>query len=316
MHTFDCVDPTPLFHLLCHSAEAAKADWELDAAKNARAFSLPEAERRDFDWRERRWQKSVARRCRLRQASPPDGKAARCVIEQFTARARALRAQLPPEAQAEAALTPEQRAAIQRELIGRGLLDGVPDGQFGANTRAAIRRFQVLQSAPPSGFLNSEQRAGLHGNDAQAAPEVAAAEPAAAAPAPLPDPMTTQSTGTAAPPAVAKLDEPRPAAEPPPPPAAPVVTAETASRDAESPLQAQATQADRQPVATNPPPPTPGAAAEDPTDALRTLVAELRREIRLRNIVIASLAVICIALCLVGLLAGRLRRTARGLRRV
>jgi uncharacterized protein YecT (DUF1311 family) len=316
MRTFDCVDPTPLFHLLCRSADAAKADWELNAAKNARAFSLPEAQRRSFDWRERKWQASVARRCALHAGSSADGKAARCVIAEFSGRARALRAELPAEAQEEAALTPEQRAAIQRELIERGLLDGVPDGQFGASTRAAIRRFQTLQSAPASAFLTGEQRAVLLGRDAPHSPDLAAAAPAAVeapaaqpAPSPLADPVTTQSTGgtSTTPSPAAKVEEPRAPAEPPPSAVAP---AEPANRSADSLLHAQAAQAERQPAAG----PARTITAEDPAEPLRNLVAELRREIRLRNIVIAALVVVCGALCLVGVLAGRLRRTARALR--
>jgi peptidoglycan hydrolase-like protein with peptidoglycan-binding domain len=42
---------------------------------------------------------------------------------------------------------PEQHAQIQERLIALGLLDEKANGEFGSNTRAAIRQFKVKSGA-------------------------------------------------------------------------------------------------------------------------------------------------------------------------
>lgn len=380
MRTFDCrADATPLFRLLCRNAAAARADWELNAAANAHAYAAPVPPRAPVARVLEAWQTAVLRRCKLRERSPPDGRAAACVIAAFRARAAELVADLPPEARDEAALSPAQRARIQEALIALGYLRGVADGQFGADTRAAILRFHSGRRGPAAAFLNAEQRDYLLSYGAaggtQAAPEpaVAAAEPdaptgtlapAAHAPAAAPaaaaagergSPVPAATVTAAAAPetatprqqAAAAIASPVDAgASPPPdgtPPAAANPSADAAASeppaakpaavaDAAGPERgvpsglAAASDMDAAPAALvqggaeagQPAAPAlPAAAMADAkapdAAALQRLREELRREIRVRNFVIGSLIAVCASLCLVGILAARLRRASRRL---
>ena len=47
---------------------------------------------------------------------------------------------------------------VQQTLIERGLLNDAADGEFGPNTRTAIKRFQAQSGSAPIGFLNAQQR--------------------------------------------------------------------------------------------------------------------------------------------------------------
>ena len=92
----------------------------------------------------------------------------RCVANAFRRRAAELRTRLSGDALLEAKLSPEEHVAIQEALARRGLLQnrqatyGVNmDGQFGPNTRAAIKDFQRRIGAQPTGFLSEEQRLSL-----------------------------------------------------------------------------------------------------------------------------------------------------------
>jgi hypothetical protein len=82
-----------------------------------------------------------------------------CVISTYRVRANALRSKLTGDALAEAKLSPEQRADIQARLVSLGLLADKPDGEFGPNTRVAIKKFQQAHGFQEAPFLTSQQRA-------------------------------------------------------------------------------------------------------------------------------------------------------------
>ena len=71
---------------------------------------------------------------------------------------------------------PEQRAQIQSELIRLGFLEGEADGEFGPQTRAAIKRYQAQSGAPQSEFLTAEQRQHLLGVAQASGPSPAQAQ--------------------------------------------------------------------------------------------------------------------------------------------
>lgn len=55
------------------------------------------------------------------------------------------------------AMTDDQRRLVQRALSHLGYYDGRPDGIFGPDTRAAIRRWQYEEHEPMTGHLTSAQ---------------------------------------------------------------------------------------------------------------------------------------------------------------
>ena len=61
----------------------------------------------------------------------------------------------------EAAMTDADRRRVQQALAAMGYYIGAPDGQFGPNTRAAIRRFQFEIGANLTGTLTSAQASRL-----------------------------------------------------------------------------------------------------------------------------------------------------------
>ena len=79
-------------------------------------------------------------------------------------------------------LTREDRRRIQRALTAAGFRPGRPDGLFGRRTRAAIAEWQAADGVPATGFL-----------DAYAAKALLAHEPARAADAPPPAPVSDPS---------------------------------------------------------------------------------------------------------------------------
>jgi hypothetical protein len=83
-------------------------------------------------------------------------------------KAAQLRARLSGDALIESNLKPDQLVTIQTALIAKGLLQNRvtkygsnADGQFGPNTRMAIRAYQKAVDAPATGFLNADQRMAL-----------------------------------------------------------------------------------------------------------------------------------------------------------
>jgi hypothetical protein len=81
-----------------------------------------------------------------------------CVLSAYRKRAESYRSQLEGDALTEARLSPEKHAQIQQKLIVLGLLDDTPDGEFGSNTRAAIKKFQQANGFEPSGYLTARQQ--------------------------------------------------------------------------------------------------------------------------------------------------------------
>ena len=55
-------------------------------------------------------------------------------------------------------LTPEEHGKIQQALIWLGFLNDPVDGEFGRDTRAAIKRFQTHSGFPESEFLTAQER--------------------------------------------------------------------------------------------------------------------------------------------------------------
>jgi peptidoglycan hydrolase-like protein with peptidoglycan-binding domain len=76
----------------------------------------------------------------------------------YHSRAAGYRSQLSEDALAESRLTPEQHAKIQQSLVTLGFLDDTPNGEFGPNTRTAIKKFRAQSGADEVGFLTPKQR--------------------------------------------------------------------------------------------------------------------------------------------------------------
>jgi peptidoglycan hydrolase-like protein with peptidoglycan-binding domain len=49
-------------------------------------------------------------------------------------------------------LSGEERREVHRRLAALGLYAGTPDGKFGAQTRDAVRRFQISVGLVPDGY--------------------------------------------------------------------------------------------------------------------------------------------------------------------
>jgi peptidoglycan hydrolase-like protein with peptidoglycan-binding domain len=155
--TIDCSKSLrPLALILCSAEDAAKADWDVNAAVWAYAFSLEEGDRKAF-WQEQdAWITSLTTTCKLSTAS--SGSKRQCVVNAYRARAKALQTKLTGDGLDETKLTPEQRAEIQGRLISLGFLSGNPDGEFGSNTRSGIRKFQQANGFELSNYLTARQR--------------------------------------------------------------------------------------------------------------------------------------------------------------
>ena len=68
----------------------------------------------------------------------------------------------PAEARrAEAALTPQDRQAVQAALQWFGFYDASVDGAFGPGTRTAMAAWQLAEAAEPTGILTTAERAAL-----------------------------------------------------------------------------------------------------------------------------------------------------------
>jgi hypothetical protein len=55
-----------------------------------------------------------------------------------------------------AALTGDERREVHRRLAALGLYQGIPDGKFGAQTRDAVRRFQLARGLVPDGYADRQ----------------------------------------------------------------------------------------------------------------------------------------------------------------
>jgi hypothetical protein len=186
--SFDChgVRQT-LAVILCMDPEAAQADWDVN-----RAYWALFNDNRE----ETKFTEIVNQRCSLPRLETAQERAARifiqqfsgrlgpglpiptpqpvteqhvrCVINAFHNRATALRGRLTGDALIESNLSPEEHIDVQVALAQKGYLQNRirgyvanADGQFGPNTRAAIKEFQRSVSASPTGFLSNEQRVKL-----------------------------------------------------------------------------------------------------------------------------------------------------------
>jgi peptidoglycan hydrolase-like protein with peptidoglycan-binding domain len=188
--SFDCTHSvnSALAIILCSIPQAAQADWDLVSAYWA--FSSDDRDQRAFS-------QSMNQRCVLpRQETAEErvGRAfaqelgprmwgqrlpipgpqpitqnhVRCVISAFHNRAAMLRGKLKGDAFAESKLSPEEHMQIQAALIEKGFLrnrfrdyGANADGQFGPNTRSAIKDFQRSIGARETGFLSDQQRTAL-----------------------------------------------------------------------------------------------------------------------------------------------------------
>lgn len=63
----------------------------------------------------------------------------------------------------ERVLSRTERLELQQLLAQRGLYKGMPDGQFGGQTREALRAFQVSAGLPADGFATAEVLERLRG---------------------------------------------------------------------------------------------------------------------------------------------------------
>ena len=188
--SFDCSASSrqALAIILCSSPEAARADWEVSSAFWARYKD---------DQGEAAFNRTVTQKCALPSIeteqersgrlvaeglgriilgpglplppqSPITNRHIACVVEAFSTRAREIRSELTGDALREAMQTPEEHIAVQEDLLAKNLLVsrvnkyGVKaDGQFGPNTRLAIKEFQRSLGAPETSYLAESQRIAL-----------------------------------------------------------------------------------------------------------------------------------------------------------
>jgi membrane-bound lytic murein transglycosylase B len=60
-------------------------------------------------------------------------------------------------------LSRTERLELQQLLAQRGFYKGTPDGQFGGQTREALRNFQASIGVPADGFASSDALNRLRG---------------------------------------------------------------------------------------------------------------------------------------------------------
>ncbi len=63
----------------------------------------------------------------------------------------------------ERTLSRAERLEMQQLLAQRGFYRGTPDGQFGGQTREALRNFQASIGAPADGFASADVLERLRG---------------------------------------------------------------------------------------------------------------------------------------------------------
>jgi peptidoglycan hydrolase-like protein with peptidoglycan-binding domain len=144
--------------ILCSGPDAAAADWDLNSVLWALAGSYSEAQQKALDQDQDRWRSWLSNKCAL----PPVAlqlveRQRQCVISEFHARASTLRSELAGDVLIESRLSPEQHARIQASLINRSFLQSQADGEFGSDTRLAIKKFQEAEGASQTGVLTQTQ---------------------------------------------------------------------------------------------------------------------------------------------------------------
>jgi membrane-bound lytic murein transglycosylase B len=77
-------------------------------------------------------------------------------IGHFADRLRGGQPFIQPWPRQERVLSRAERLELQQLLVQRGFYRGEPDGQFGGQTREALRNFQASVGAPADGFASSE----------------------------------------------------------------------------------------------------------------------------------------------------------------
>ena len=200
--SFDCSQGVrqTLAVILCVNPDAARADWEVNSAY----WALFTDDREETTFNE-----AVNQRCALPPLETQQERAGRvfvqefgrrmfgqglpiptpqpvterhvrCVIGMFHNRAEELRRRLMGDALAELNLSPDEHIDIQAALARKGFLQNRvrsyganADGQFGPNTRSAIKDFQRSIGAQATGFLSSEQRIALIENPGEREARVA-----------------------------------------------------------------------------------------------------------------------------------------------
>lgn len=160
--TISCANVrTPLAVLLCNDVRAAEADWNVNAATWAYSGTLNGADLIAFQQEQSEWIQAVTKNCKLDSSLQEAQR--RCVVETYRARTNGLIGKLTRDALDEARLSPSDRANLQARLYSIGLLHDQPDGEFGPNTRIAIKAFQEARRAPATGFLTKDERDTLLG---------------------------------------------------------------------------------------------------------------------------------------------------------
>jgi hypothetical protein len=84
-------------------------------------------------------------------------------IGHFADRLRGGAAFVQPWPRQERVLSRAERLELQQLLVQRGFYRGTPDGQFGGQTREALRSFQASIGAPADGFASSDVLERLRG---------------------------------------------------------------------------------------------------------------------------------------------------------
>jgi membrane-bound lytic murein transglycosylase B len=77
-------------------------------------------------------------------------------IGHFSDRLRGGQPFVQPWPRQERELSREERLELQQLLVERGFYRGTPDGQFGGETRQALRDFQASIGLPADGFATSD----------------------------------------------------------------------------------------------------------------------------------------------------------------
>jgi peptidoglycan hydrolase-like protein with peptidoglycan-binding domain len=174
--TFDCaVAASPMAQAICRTPGAFEADWALTTSYWAAYFSVDPNERTRVGNAHVAWFKSVEKQCLSPEAADKN-RAGDCVAQNYRTRTEYYRKSLTGEALAEASLSPDTLIKLQTSLIRMGFLRGEADGEFGADTRQAIRNYRQSVDHSPADFLDASERAALL-NAAMTAPRPQAPTP-------------------------------------------------------------------------------------------------------------------------------------------
>jgi uncharacterized protein len=157
--TFDCARAnTSIAQTICKTPSAIQADWSLTTSYWAAYFSAASNDRQRFADSHAVWFKSLERDC-FQPAN--NGQAAQCITQDYQARADVYRKSLSGDALVEASLPPETLIRLQNGLIRMGFLGSDADGEFGTDTRVAIRAFRQSLGHAPAEFLDANERTAL-----------------------------------------------------------------------------------------------------------------------------------------------------------